>query len=86
MTLSDVAIKRPVFTTMMSLGIIVLGFLGLSRLGVNLFPDVQFPIVTVTTVYPGASPSEVESQLTEKLEDAILSKLPPPEQRPSAPR
>jgi hydrophobe/amphiphile efflux-1 (HAE1) family protein len=73
MTLSDVAIKRPVFTTMMSLGIIVLGFLGLSRLGVNLFPDVQFPIVTVTTVYPGASPSEVESQLTEKLEDAIVS-------------
>lgn len=40
MTLSDIAIKRPVFTTMISLGIIVLGLLGLSRLGVNLFPDV----------------------------------------------
>jgi hydrophobe/amphiphile efflux-1 (HAE1) family protein len=73
MTLSDVAIKRPVFTTMLSLGIIVLGLMGLSRLGVNLFPDVQFPVVTVQTVYPGASPSEVETQVTEKLEDAIVS-------------
>jgi hydrophobe/amphiphile efflux-1 (HAE1) family protein len=73
MTLSDIAIKRPVFTTMVSLGIVVLGLMGLSRLGVNLFPDVQFPVVTVTTVYPGASPSEVETQVTEKLEDAIVS-------------
>lgn len=73
MTLSDVAIKRPVFTTMLSLGIVVLGLMGLSRLGVNLFPDVQFPVVTVTTIYPGASPSEVETQVTEKLEDAIVS-------------
>lgn len=73
MTLSDVAIRRPVFTTMVSVGIVVLGLMGLSRLGVNLFPDVQFPVVTVTTVYPGASPSEVETQVTEKLEDAIVS-------------
>lgn len=73
MTLSDVSIKRPVFTAMISLGIIVLGAVGYSRLGVNLFPDVQFPVATVTTVYPGASPAEVESQVTEKIEDAIVS-------------
>ncbi len=73
MTLSDVSIKRPVFTTMVSLGIAVLGLLAVFRLGVNLFPDIQFPIVTVTTVYPGASPSEVETQVTEHLEDAIVS-------------
>lgn len=73
MTLSDVAIKRPVFTTMISVGIVVLGFLGYSRLGVNLFPDVEFPAVTVTTVYPGASPAEMETQVTEKVEDAIVS-------------
>ncbi|AKF04663.1 efflux RND transporter permease subunit [Sandaracinus amylolyticus] len=73
MTLSDVAIKRPVFTSMISLGIIVLGVLGYSRLGVNLFPDVEFPAVTVTTVYPGASPAEMETQVTEKIEDAIVS-------------
>jgi HAE1 family hydrophobic/amphiphilic exporter-1 len=72
-TLSDVSIKRPVFTTMVSLGIAVLGLLGLSRLGVNLFPDIQFPIVTVTTVYPGASPAEIETQVTDRIEDAIVS-------------
>ena len=73
MTLSDVSIKRPVFTTMVSLGIAVLGLLAVFRLGVNLFPDIQFPIVTVTTAYPGASPSEVETQVTEHLEDALVS-------------
>jgi hydrophobe/amphiphile efflux-1 (HAE1) family protein len=73
MTLSDVAIKRPVFTIMISLGIVVLGLLGYTRLGVNLFPDVEFPVVTVTTIYPGASPAEIESQVTEKIEDAIVS-------------
>ncbi len=73
MTLSDVAIKRPVFTTMVSVGIVVMGVMGFFRLGVNLFPDVQFPVVTVTTVYPGASPTEIETQVTEKIEDAIVS-------------
>ena len=73
MTLSDVAIKRPVFTTMISVGIIVLGALGYSRLGVNLFPDIELPAVTVTTVYPGASPAEMETQVTEKIEDAVVS-------------
>ncbi len=73
MTLSDVAIKRPVFTTMITVGIVVLGVMGFFRLGVNLFPDVQFPVVTVTTVYPGASPTEIETQVTEKIEDAIVS-------------
>ncbi len=73
MTLSDVAIKRPVFTTMVSVGIIVLGVMGFFRLGVNLFPDVQFPVVTITTIYPGASPGEIETQVTEKIEDAIVS-------------
>ncbi len=73
MTLSDVAIKRPVFATMVSLGIVVLGVLGFTRLGVDLFPDVQFPVVAVTTVYPGASPAEVESQVSKPLEDTLVS-------------
>jgi len=72
-TLSDVSIKRPVFTTMVSVGIVVLGIMGVFRLGVNLFPDVEFPIVTVTTLYPGASPAELESQVSEHIEDAIVS-------------
>ena len=71
MTLSDVSIKRPVFTTMMSVGLVVLGLLGLSRLGTDLFPDVSFPFVAVTTVYRGAGPSEIEQQVSKPLEDAI---------------
>lgn len=73
MTLSDLSIKRPVFTIMVSVAIVVLGIMGLFRLGVNLFPDVEFPVVTVTTVYPGASPAELESQVSEHIEDAIVS-------------
>jgi len=71
MSLSDVAIKRPVFTSMMSLCLIVLGVLGLKRLGTDLFPDVTFPVVMVTTVYKGAGSGEVETQVTKPLEDAV---------------
>jgi HAE1 family hydrophobic/amphiphilic exporter-1 len=71
MSLSDVAIKRPVFTSMMSLCLIVLGVLGLKRLGTDLFPDVNFPVVMVTTVYKGAGPGEIETQVTKPLEDAV---------------
>jgi HAE1 family hydrophobic/amphiphilic exporter-1 len=71
MTLSDLSIKRPVFTTMMSLLFIVLGVLGLRSLGTDLFPDVSFPFVSVMTVYRGAGPREVESQVVKPLEDAV---------------
>ncbi|HVO19808.1 MAG TPA: efflux RND transporter permease subunit [Anaeromyxobacter sp.] len=73
MTLSDVAIRRPVFTAMLSLTLIVLGFLGLRRLGTDLYPDVTFPFVTIRTVYPGASPADVEEMVTRPLEDAVSS-------------
>jgi len=71
MTLSDVAIKRPVFTTMLSLCLLVLGWMGLGRVGTDLYPDVTFPVVIVTTVYKGAGPGEVETQIVKPLEDAI---------------
>jgi hydrophobic/amphiphilic exporter-1 (mainly G- bacteria), HAE1 family len=72
MTLSSVAIKRPVFTVMITLAILVLGLVGYSRLGSDLFPDVSFPIVAVNVPYPGASPAEVESQLSKPIEDAVV--------------
>lgn len=72
MTLSEVAIKRPVFTVMMTVALLVLGFVGLSRLGTDLFPDVSFPVVMVTVPYPGASPSEVENLVTKQVEDAVV--------------
>lgn len=71
MTLSDVSIKRPVFTTMLSLCLVVLGVLGLNRLGTDLFPDVSFPFVAITTVYPGAGPSEIEQQVSKPIEDSV---------------
>ena len=72
MTLSEVAIKRPVFTVMVTVALLVLGAVGLSRLGTDLFPDVSFPVVTVTIPYPGASPAEVENLVTKPVEDTVV--------------
>lgn len=73
MNLPELSIKRPVLATMLNLGLIVFGIIGLSRLPVRELPDVDPPIVTVTTVYPGASPSVIETQVTEPLEEALAS-------------
>ena len=71
MSISDVSIKRPVFTTMLAVFILVLGLIGLQRLGTDLFPNVSFPFVTITTVYRGAGPAEIESQVVKPIEDAL---------------
>ncbi|HZI15791.1 MAG TPA: efflux RND transporter permease subunit [Myxococcus sp.] len=71
MLLSDVSIRRPVFTAMLSLCLIVLGLMGLGRLGTDLYPDVSFPVVVVNTVYKGAGPGEIETQVVKPLEDAV---------------
>ena len=73
MNLSAIAIKRPVFTVMMTLALLVLGVLGFKRLGTDLFPDVSFPVVMVTAAYPGASPDEVENLVSKPVEDAVIS-------------
>ena len=65
MNLSAIAIKRPVFTVMVTVAVLVLGSMGFTRLGTDLFPDVSFPVVVVTVPYPGASPSEVENLVTQ---------------------
>ncbi len=72
MTLSEVAIRRPVFITMMAIGLAVLGIIAYRRLGTDLYPDVKFPIVTVVVPYPGASPEDVERQIVKPVEDAIV--------------
>ena len=72
MTLSSVAIKRPVFTVMITVAMLVLGLVGFRRLGSDLFPDVSFPGVTVVVPYPGASPAEVESLVSKPVEDAVI--------------
>ncbi|MCP3136168.1 efflux RND transporter permease subunit [Pyxidicoccus xibeiensis] len=71
MLLSDVSIRRPVFTAMLSLCLIVLGLMGLGRVGTDLYPDVSFPVVIINTVYKGAGPGEIETQVVKPLEDAV---------------
>nr|QLH55630.1 AcrB/AcrD/AcrF family efflux transporter inner membrane protein [Myxococcus xanthus] len=71
MLLSDVSIRRPVFTAMLSLCLVVLGLMGLGRLGTDLYPDVSFPVVVINTVYKGAGPGEIETQVIKPIEDAV---------------
>ena len=71
MWISDTSIKRPVFATMFILSFVVLGLVSMTRLGIDLFPAVDFPFVNISTVYPGASPEEVETLVTKPLEDAV---------------
>ena len=71
MLLSDVSIKRPVFATVMSLILIVLGVVSFTRLPLRELPDVDPPVVSVNTTYTGASAAVVESRITQVLEDAI---------------
>jgi hydrophobe/amphiphile efflux-1 (HAE1) family protein len=71
MWISDTSIKRPVFATMVIVSFMVLGIVSMTRLGIDLFPDVNFPFVNVTVVYPGAGPEEVETLVTKPIEDAV---------------
>jgi multidrug efflux pump subunit AcrB len=71
MWISDVSIRRPVFATMFIVSFMVLGIVSMTRLGIDLFPDVSFPFVNVAVVYPGASPEEVETLVTKPIEDAV---------------
>jgi hydrophobic/amphiphilic exporter-1 (mainly G- bacteria), HAE1 family len=71
MSLSDVAIHRPIFTAMLAVCLVVLGVMGLKRLGTDLYPDVSFPVVVVTTIYKGAGPGEIETQVVKPIEDAV---------------
>ena len=73
MNLSSIAIRRPVFTVMMTVALLVLGFLGMRRLGTDLFPDVTFPLVSINVAYPGAGPHEVETLVSRPIEDAVVS-------------
>ena len=71
MRLPDLSIRRPVFAVMLIGGLVVLGAVSVPRLGVDLWPRVEFPLVSVTTVLQGAAPSTMEREVTEILEEAI---------------
>ena len=71
MLISDLCIRRPVFATVLSLLIILVGVVAYDRLPVREYPRIDEPVVTVETKYPGASSEIIESQVTKPLEDSI---------------
>ncbi len=71
MILSDVSIKRPVFATMLNLVLVVFGLFALPELAVDQYPNVDFPVITATVVYPGADPETIEQKVLEPLEEAV---------------
>ncbi|AWK89949.1 efflux RND transporter permease subunit [Azospirillum thermophilum] len=71
MPITRISVDNPVFATMMMVALMVLGLFSYQRLGVDQFPDVDFPVVVVSTQYPGASPESVETDVTRPVEDAV---------------
>ncbi len=71
MSLSSLSIRRPVFTTVLTLTIIIFGLIGMSGLGIREYPQSERPIVTVRATYPGANASVIENQITKPLEEEI---------------
>jgi len=69
--LSRISVQRPVFTTMVVAVLMILGLIGLTRLPVDLFPEVSLPVVTVIVPFPGASPVQVEEEVVKPIEDAV---------------
>jgi len=69
--LAEVCVKRPVFATMLILSLVVVGTFSFFSLGLDLFPKIDFPTITITVINPGASPEEIETEITEKIEEAV---------------
>ncbi|MEO8072100.1 MAG: efflux RND transporter permease subunit [Acidobacteriota bacterium] len=69
--LAEICVKRPVFATMLILSLVVVGVFSFFSLGVDLFPKIDFPTVTITVVNPGSSPQEIETEVTDKIEEAV---------------
>ncbi len=71
MNLADVSLRRPVFAMMMILALMVFGLLGYSKVGVDLFPSIDFPYVAITVVDPGTDPATMEREVAEPIEEAV---------------
>ena len=67
----EVFVRRPVFTTMVITTLVVLGLASFVQLGVDIFPKVDLPTITITTRLEGASPDEIESQVTKPIEEVV---------------
>lgn len=73
MNVIDLSVKRPVLTLVVLLAFVVFGILAYFSIPVSLFPDIKVPYVTIQTVYAGANPEDIETQITKKIEDQVTS-------------
>ncbi|HEX9912525.1 MAG TPA: efflux RND transporter permease subunit, partial [candidate division Zixibacteria bacterium] len=71
MFLPNLAIRRPVFIVMQVLAVLVLGVVSYNRMGIDLMPNVDFPYLSITTIYSGAGAQEIENQVTKPIEEAV---------------
>lgn len=71
MFLSNLSIKRPVLATVLMLSLVTLGLFSYRRLAIDMMPDVEIPILSIITVFPGASPETVEREVTKRIEEAV---------------
>jgi HAE1 family hydrophobic/amphiphilic exporter-1 len=69
--LAELCVRRPIFATVLILVLVVVGFAGFFQLGVDRYPNAEFPFVSISTVQPGASPRTIESEITDKIEQAV---------------
>src|SRR5665213_4490335 len=73
MTLSDISIKKPVFAWVLMAGILVFGTICYLQMGISQLPDVDFPVISVTVTWAGASPDVMESAVADIVEAAVMS-------------
>ncbi len=71
MFLSNLSIKRPVLATVLILALLTVGLFSYRRLAIELMPDVEIPVLSILTVFPGASPETVEREVTKRIEEAV---------------
>ncbi|MGE0321789.1 MAG: efflux RND transporter permease subunit [Polyangiaceae bacterium] len=71
MNLAEVSIRRPVFAAMLITALMVFGLISYNKVGVDLYPEVDFPVITVTVVYPGADPETMERNVADKIEESV---------------
>ncbi|MFI5176153.1 MAG: efflux RND transporter permease subunit, partial [Terriglobia bacterium] len=71
MFLSNLSIKQPVFATMMVVALVVIGIFSYTELKIDLFPNVDIPVVSINTTYPGVAPETVETEVSKRIEEAV---------------
>ena len=69
--LAELCVRRPVFATVIVLSLVVVGWFAYQQLGVDRFPKVDIPTITITTRLVGAAPEEIETDITDKIEEAV---------------